>query len=166
MRARRQCADLHHPSSEGRAAEYYLWAHDGLPRRPHLKLPGQVGSQHLIYRNDRICPELPGSDRELAGNQKRYDLRPHCLGSEHSGDEGPRRGVVSSRVASPHAVRRSLTDPLQSSALFGGVFGCTRSVYHRLTPAITKRRQIPFPQVGRSHNPLVAGSSPARPTRK
>jgi hypothetical protein len=64
----------------------------------------------------------------------------------------------------PHAVRRSLRDPLQSSALFGGVFRCARSDYHCSTPQIVRRRQIPFPRVGRSHDPLVAGSRPARPT--
>src|SRR4029077_17983329 len=85
--------------------------------------------------------------------------------SSGRGDEvrAPRCG---GRFASPHAVRRSLTDPLESSALFGGVFRCVRLDYHRLTPHIMKRCQIPFPQVGRSHNPLVAGSSPARPTAK
>ena len=56
-----------------------------------------------------------------------------------------RRGVLGSRFASPHAVRRSLTDALQSPALFGGVFRCARPDYRRLTPQITKRRQIPFP---------------------
>ena len=66
--------------------------------------------------------------------------------------------------ASPHPVRRTLTGPRQSSALFGGVSRCARLDYHRLSPHIIKRRQIPFPQMGRSHNPLVAGSSPARPT--
>jgi hypothetical protein len=76
----------------------------------------------------------------------------------------PRRGAIPSRFASPHPVRRSLTKLLQSPALFGGVFRCARLDYHRLTPHIIKRRQISFPQVGRSHNPLVAGSSPARPT--
>src|ERR1700757_1594107 len=58
------------------------------------------------------------------------------------------------------AVRRSLTDPLQSSVTFGVVFRCGCSDYHRLTAHTIKRRQIPFPQVGRSHNPLVRGSSP------
>lgn len=66
--------------------------------------------------------------------------------------------------ASPHTVRRSLADPRQSSALFGGVFRCARADYRRLTSQITKRRHIPFPQVGHSHNPLVAGPSPARLT--
>jgi hypothetical protein len=75
-----------------------------------------------------------------------------------------RRGAVGSRFASPHAVRRSLTSPRQSPALFGGVFRCARSEYHCLTPRIIRRPQIPFSQMGRSHNPLVAGSSPARPT--
>ena len=78
-----------------------------------------------------------------------------------------RRSVVgSSGFASPHPVRRSLTKLLQSPALFGGVFRCARLDYHRLSPHIIKRRQISFSQVGRSHNPLVAGSSPARPTLK
>jgi len=77
-----------------------------------------------------------------------------------------RRGPVGSRFASPHAVRRSLTDPLQSPVHFGDVFRCACPDYHRLTPHIIKRRPIPCPQVGRSHNPLVAGSSPARPTYK
>jgi hypothetical protein len=76
----------------------------------------------------------------------------------------PRRGVVGSRFASPHPVRRSLTKLLQSPALFGGVLRCARSDCRRLTPHIIKLRQISFPQVGHSHNPLVAGSSPARPT--
>jgi hypothetical protein len=75
-----------------------------------------------------------------------------------------RRSVVGSGFASPHPVRRSLTKLLQSTALFGGVFRCARLGYHRLTPHIIKLRQISFPQVGRPHNPLVAGSSPARPT--
>lgn len=34
--------------------------------------------------------------------------------------------------ASPHAVRRILAGPLQSSAHFGCVFRCARSDYHRL----------------------------------
>ena len=66
--------------------------------------------------------------------------------------------------ASPHTVRRTLADPRQSSALFGGLSRCARSDCQHLTAHIMKRRQIPFPQMGRSHNPLVAGSSPARPT--
>jgi hypothetical protein len=64
---------------------------------------------------------------------------------------------VGTRFASPHAVRRSLTNVLQSPALFGGIFRCARSDYGRLTPKVTSRRQISLPQVGRSHNPLVAG---------
>jgi hypothetical protein len=73
-------------------------------------------------------------------------------------------GALGSRFASPHTVRSSLDQPLQSSVRFGSVFRCARSEYHRLTAHLTKGRQISSPQVGRSHNPLVAGSSPARPT--
>jgi hypothetical protein len=75
-----------------------------------------------------------------------------------------RQRALGSRFASPHTVRSSLDHPLQCSARFGSVFRCARSEYHRLTAYFIKCRQIPFPQVGRSHNPLVAGSSPARPT--
>jgi hypothetical protein len=77
-----------------------------------------------------------------------------------------RQGALGSRFASPHTVRSSLDHPLQSPARFGSVFRCARSEYHRLTAHFIKCRQIPSPQVGRSHNPLVAGSSPARPTVK
>jgi hypothetical protein len=73
-------------------------------------------------------------------------------------------GALGSRFASPHTVRSSLDKPLQSSGRFGSVFRCARSEYHRLTAHLTKGRQISSPQVGRSHNPLVAGSSPACPT--
>jgi hypothetical protein len=75
-----------------------------------------------------------------------------------------RGGAVGSRFGSPHAVRKRLTNRPQSPALFGGESRRARSDYHRTTRHIAKRRQIPFSQVGRSHNPLVAGSSPARPT--
>ena len=77
-----------------------------------------------------------------------------------------RQGALGSRFASPHTVRSSLDQPLQSSARFGSVFRCARSEYHLLTAHLTKGRQISSPQVRRSHNPLVAGSSPARPTLK
>ncbi len=69
-----------------------------------------------------------------------------------------RQGALGSRFASPHTVRSSLDHPLQSSARFGCVFRCARSEYHRLTAHFIKCRQIPSPQVGRSHNPFVAGS--------
>jgi hypothetical protein len=75
-----------------------------------------------------------------------------------------RQGAVGSRFASPHTVRSNLDHPLQCSARFGIVFRCASSEYHHLTAHFIKCRQIPSAQVGHSHNPLVAGSSPARPT--
>jgi len=77
-----------------------------------------------------------------------------------------RQGALGSRFTSPHTVRSSLDHPLECSARFGSVFDCARWEYRRLTAHFIKCRQIPSPQVGRSHNPLVAGSSPARPTLK
>lgn len=73
----------------------------------------------------------------------------------------PHAGQRSAPVRQSAGVSLTPVNPRHFSAAYSVV---PEQDYRRLTPHIIKRRQIVFPQVGRSHNALVAGSSPARPT--